>query len=121
MSTLSSMSRVPRSPVPITSAAELMFWWAEVLSEPDAADQALSLLWLDAAGHRLGRVLSISGAAAHPGRRVIGTAAHHTGHGQHRHVQPARGDPSVDHQRHRSAAGRLPRTADRPPPAVITP
>jgi hypothetical protein len=70
--TLSDMSPVRRSSLPLTSAAELSFWWAEVLCEPDAADRALSLLWLHSAGHRLGRVLSISGVAAQPDRRVIG-------------------------------------------------
>ena len=66
------MSHVLRSPVPITSAAELGIWWAEVLSEPDTPGRALSLLWLDSAGHRLGRVLTISGIAPRPDRRVIG-------------------------------------------------
>ncbi|MGY2083960.1 hypothetical protein [Blastococcus sp. SYSU DS0539] len=61
-----------RSPVPIASAAELGIWWAEVLSEPNSPEQALSLLWFDSAGHRLGRVLSISGVAPRPDRKVTG-------------------------------------------------
>ncbi|MGY1747844.1 hypothetical protein [Modestobacter sp. SYSU DS0511] len=60
----------------ITSAAELSLWWAEVLSEPDAPDHALSLLWLDSTGHRLGRVLSVPGVTVQPDRRVIGFVRH---------------------------------------------
>ena len=66
------MSLALRSPVPISSAAELSVWWAEVLSEPDAPGRALSLQWLDPAGCRIGRVLSISGIAAQPDPKVIG-------------------------------------------------
>ncbi len=56
------MSPLRRSPVPIASAAELSLWWAEVLSERDAAERTLSFLWPDSSGHRLERVLTLAGA-----------------------------------------------------------
>jgi hypothetical protein len=66
------MSRLRRSPVPITSAAELSLWWAEALSERTADVRSLSLFWLDSSGHRLGRVLTLSGAPLQPERAVMG-------------------------------------------------
>lgn len=66
------MSPLRRSPVPIASAAELSLWWAEALSERTADGRTLSLFWLDCSGHRLGRVLTLSGAPEQPGRAVIG-------------------------------------------------
>jgi hypothetical protein len=58
--------------LPITSAAELSIWWAEVLSDPGVPDRALSLLWLDSSGHRFGRGLSMTGVPPRPDSTVIG-------------------------------------------------
>jgi hypothetical protein len=66
------MSQVLRPPAPITSAAELSVWWGEVLSEEDMPGRALSLLWLDSSGHRMGRVLSVTGVPPRPDRSVVG-------------------------------------------------
>lgn len=66
------MSPLRRSPVPIASAAELSLWWAEALSEHTASGRTLSLFWLDSSGHRLGRVLTLTGAPAQPQREVVG-------------------------------------------------
>ena len=69
------MSPLRRSPVPIVSAAELSLWWAEVLSEPVVDGRTLSLFWLDSSGHRLGQVLTLTGAPQRPGRAVSASAA----------------------------------------------
>ena len=66
------MSPLRRSLVPIASAAELSLWWAEALSEHTTSGQALSLLWLDSCGHRLGRVLSLTDAPPQPTPAVLG-------------------------------------------------
>lgn len=66
------MSPLRRSPVPIASAAELSLWWAEALSEHTSSGRTLSLLWLDSSGHRLGRVLTLTGVPPQPERVVVG-------------------------------------------------
>lgn len=66
------MSQLLRSPVAIASAAELSLWWAEALSEHTASGRTLSLFWLDSSGHRLGRVLTLTGAPPRPERAVVG-------------------------------------------------
>ncbi len=65
------VSPLRRSHVPIASAAELSVWWAVALSERTASGRTLSLLWLDSSGHRLGRVLSLTGAPPQPERAVV--------------------------------------------------
>src|SRR6476469_4892602 len=66
------MSSPRRSPVPIASSAELSLWWAEALSDHTASGRTLSLFWLDSSGHRLGRVLTLTGTPLQPERAVVG-------------------------------------------------
>jgi hypothetical protein len=66
-----TMSSTPRSSTPITSAAELSVWWAEVLSESDFDAPRLSMMWLDDRGRMLARVLSIDGVPPLPHRTVV--------------------------------------------------
>src|SRR3954471_7224212 len=68
------MPSTPRSSTPITSAAELSVWWAEVLSESDAAGRRLSMMWLDDQGRMLARVLSLDGVPPLPHPTVVQAA-----------------------------------------------
>jgi hypothetical protein len=65
------MPSTPRSPTPITSAAELSVWWAEVLSESDVDARRLSMMWLDDQGRMLARVLSLDGVPPLPHPTVV--------------------------------------------------
>lgn len=68
------MPTTPRSSTPITSAAELSVWWAEVLSESgaDVAGRQLCVMWLDPHGRMLARVLSLNGIGPLPHPTVLG-------------------------------------------------
>jgi hypothetical protein len=68
------MPSTPRSSTPITSAAELSVWWAEVLSESDADARRLSMMWLDDQGRMLARVLSLDGVPSLPHPTVVRAA-----------------------------------------------
>jgi hypothetical protein len=65
------MPSTPRSSTPITSAAELGVWWAEVLSESDVEARRLSMMWLDDQGRMLARVLSLDGVPPLPHPTVV--------------------------------------------------
>jgi len=65
------MSPLRRSCAPIATSAELSLWWAEALSEHTTSGTTLSLLWLDSSGHRLGRVLSLTGTPPQPAPAVL--------------------------------------------------
>ena len=65
------MPSTPRSSTPITSAAELSVWWAEVLSESDVDGRRLSMMWLDGQGRMLARVLSVEGVPPLPHPTVV--------------------------------------------------
>src|SRR3954469_5540251 len=68
------MPSTPRSSTPITSAAELSVWWAEVLSESDVGGRRLSMVWLDSQGPTLAQVLSVDGVPPLPHPTVIRAA-----------------------------------------------
>src|SRR4051794_31028916 len=68
------MPSTPHSSTPITSAAELSVWWAEVLSESDVDGRRLSMMWLDSQGRMLARVLSVDGVPPLPHPTVVQAA-----------------------------------------------
>lgn len=63
------MTELPGCDKPITSATEMTLWWAALL--PTDVSPSMSMIWLDAAGRMVGRVLCVNGIPLAPSRVAV--------------------------------------------------